>query len=368
MPIDKIRFLQRQYLEKEQLLQKSYFLEQIQHYGIDVEYYRANHDFFTDNEYSNWTMGQTQHLAFDHKEDMVVFTSVDVESTLTSALGIETSLNSEIYISKQEFTETWRDTIGVPKYYAIPDNTTIEINVLRYNGTFKHDVLTDDLECTTSSEIVIDPNDVVDGVTSGSITLEYSRIPLKVNEYLYDSPTYDTRYIDSSNIVCSYTGTLNPFGDGVLTFTLSGSIGFKSSYEDINNQPNNNSLRPIVGDFIRMIEYYQGEKQFDKTINYQEYTITHVTEQELTPNGYNNLINKYLYKCTIVRREASHEDVIGDIQEEDTIMDLIEGQERDVIIDTESNDIFDYASEDVDDIDTQAAKQGNSINNVFGGF
>jgi len=367
MPLDEIRFLTRKNLDREQLLQKTYFMEQIRHYGIDVEYYRADQDFFKDNTvYSDWTMGQAQQLNYSHMEDMVVYTSVDVESTLTSALGIETTLNSEIYIAKQKFTETWRDTIGKLKTGDISETKTFDIINYEVDVAFKH--LTDDLEATFDTTLTIDSQAVVSGSVSGNIPVNYTRIPLKVNPFLYKSPEFTERDINSDEATCTYTANVDVFGNGTIDVTMSGILGYRSSYEDINNQPNNTSLRPIAGDFIRLVEYYLGEKQIDATVNPQEYQITHVSEQELTPNGYNNLLNKYLYKCTIVRREASYEDVVGDIQEEDAIINLIDDQHRDVIIEDNSNDIFDYELEDVDDIDTQENKDGNRINNVFGGF
>lgn len=367
MPIDEIRFLTRKNLDREQLLQKTYFMEQIKHYGIDVEYYRADHDFFqSDVEYADWTMGQTQQLNYSNTEDMVVYTSVDVESTLTSALGIETTLNSEIYIAKQDFTESWRDTIGKQKVDPISETKTYD--VINYEVDIHFDHTGVDLEAYFNGHVVINPDNVVSGAVSGSISVNFVRLPLKVNPFLYKSPEFTEREINATSVTCTYDANLDVFGNGVMTVTVSGVLGYHSSYEDINDQPNNHSLRPIAGDFVRMVEYYNGEKHIDASMNPQEYQITHVAEQELTPNGYNNLINKYLYKCTIVRREASYEDVVGEIQEESNIVNYIEDQNRDIIAELESDEIFDYESEDIDDLDTQDNKDGNRINNVFGGF
>ena len=370
--IKQIRFLKQQNLEGEQLIQKGLYRETIIHHGIDVTYFRRELDFYHDGggENANQIYGETPNSKYTQSSDMIVFMTVNADNALLQTFGIETSVTAEIFMMKDDFTESFRDKVG--KEISVDIELPVEVTIRNYMGTLTADFVSDKLK----GSIELSMNDFFQGDESGTQSIDVSVAPFRTaephNYMLAVSTAYTERKIEGE-FTGTLTGGLSPLGNGILTGTLNATLTYYSEDES-DNQAENWGIAPQVGDFIRFIEFGNNDG------NFEEYEITQINDKELTPGGLNPLLDKYLWRCNVVRRTPSHEDIqVRDIDEngeplgEDSDPVYIDYpvEEKytqnnttlhELLQEDASDSVFEYQNNDIDKIDTKRS------DDVYGGF
>lgn len=345
-PISEIRYLKQANLQGEQLLQKGWFRELIQHYGVDLQYFRLMTDFYSDSaaqHKANWTYGESTTSTYELSAPIVALVKVDSDMMIFKKFGIETTTNAEIYMMKEDFTEQFRDLIGTPTSAYFSSDLIGAIS--GFSGFITGSVINSDLSGITSAYV-----EVPSGTISGSFVGTFRRYPKAVNDRLKVSDSFNDRIVyGSMNGVVS--GTIDLSGNGSMTGTATGNLRYYTE-TPLSGAPHW-KIAPQVGDFFRMAE-------FDSDIpNYLEYQISDVLDRDLAPNGVNPLIRRYLWKCSIVRRTPSMETVSGTTQQEALTPNYLDNNTWQQVI---SNQTFDYDNNDIDTID-----KANS-DDVYGGF
>jgi len=345
-PIDELRYLKRKNLENEALLQKNYFYEIIHHFGIDVDYFRLKLDYFASPSglYANYTWGESTTSVYEVSAPLVVFMKVDNDSPLLRKFGIETTTNSEIFVMRQDFEEALRDKVGVPASGTF--STIVQGTITNYSGLLSGSIDSGELSGITSANTT-----VISGDISGAYSSTFTRTPVDLNPYIYKSIQYRTREVNG-NMIGTVSGTIDASGNGFLSGNVSGDL----AYYSVSGAVNGNAkwgIAPQVGDFFRLVE-------FDSSVgNYEEYEITEVLDKELTNQGLNPHLHRYIWRCTITRRDPSHETVdASTVQEEDFTPNYLQENTWSEI---RSNEIFDYTNR-VDSID------GENSSDIYGKY
>ena len=344
-PVDEIRYLKRKNLENEALLQKNYLHEIIHHYGVDVEYYRLGLDYFAtpSGTAANYTYGESTTSTYETSAPLVILMKVDTDSPLLRKFGIETTTNSEMFVMRQEFEEQFRDKVGIPTSGVF--STQVHADIEGFSGNILGWINDGSLSGMTSANTV-----VPSGTISGTYTGSFTRSPVAINP-LIAKPTYYTARSVAGTLTGTVTGTIDASGNGTMDGTVSGILSYYATSGAVNGNPNW-GIAPQVGDFFRLVE-------FDMAVgNYEEYEITEVLDKDLTNQGLNVHLHRYLWRCAVVRRDPSHETVSSDAQQELFTPNYLEENTWSEI---RSNEIFDYANS-IDSID------GENSDLVYGGM
>lgn len=343
--IDKIRYLKRSNLESEQRIVKEWYRDLISSYGIDTTYFRKELDFYKTPSglMANYTYGESPTSTYYLSGSMVVYMEMMGDAFLLNKFGIETDGDAAVYFTIEDFTEQYRDQIGTITSANI--STTITSTVSAYSGLISGLIDTDALTGVTSANITFSTSGDVSGSFDNSINVALN--PVNDDIKLPNYYAYGER-ATTGTLNGTYSGTLDASGNGDVSGNVSGWIYYFIPPAELAGP--DFEIAPQVGDFFR-IDFEPG--------NNEEYIITRIHDRNLQTDGLNPLIGKYIWRCDAVRRDPSYETVIGDDQEEpDTRDDSFQNN----LHETVSNDIFNYETEDVDDVD------GTDSDAVYGNY
>jgi len=295
--ITNLRYAQRNRLSSENKLMNNYFRELIHYYGIDAVYFR--HDV---NPYESpsalhfdYTYGEQSTMAYWLSSNIVIYVVANNDEVMLNKFGIESNNDLQAYILIEDFTENFRDSVGE----ILSGNYEVYLQGDIINGT------------GVISGNIIDSNNLLSGYTYDTISLNssgyvsgeyeegFTRYPKKYHDLIYQSRIYDTRWT-SGNLIGSWEGNLDETYTGTITGTAEGLLYYKSETQAIDGGPLW-KIAPKVGDFFRFDFHDE---------NHEEYEITEVLDRDLKSNM-NQLLNKYIWRMICVRRDPSHEDVVG---------------------------------------------------------
>jgi hypothetical protein len=338
--INKLRFLKRSNLQNAQKLQKEWFREIIQFYGIDTVYFRKYLDFYRDPSGSicDYVYGESPTSEYYLSGDMIVYMEMLGDSFLLSKFGIETDGDAAIYFTIEDFNQQFKDEIGVTVSGKF-DDMVVSALVSGFDYNVSGTVSNSEISGFYSESLTTSAS----GNIIESIEVPVKILPPAVNDKLAFPNYYDYSDWDiTGTLVGELKGFIGPSGTGILKGPVSGILTYNTKPAELRGPGWDKDIAPQVGDFFRI--------DFEDNNNYEEYEISRVSDRNLETDGLNPLLGKYIWKCDVVRRDPSYEDVIGDIQEENQTTSKIEQNtwEEDV-----SNEIFEYDNTEVDLIDVE---------------
>lgn len=328
-PLSEVRYLKRKNLENEALLQKGYFREIIYHYGMDVEYYRLALDYYATPSglMANYVYGESPTSTYEVSADLVAFVSIEQDNPMLKQFGIESSVNSELYVMRQDFEESLRDKVGLPTTGIF--TSTIYGDIADFSGLLTGTVVGGELSGVTSATTV-----VPSGSISGTFSSVFTRYPVAVNPTIV-RPMFFTDRTVNGTMAGTVSGTIDASGNGIISGTASGVLTYFSSAQCVSGKTVW-GIAPQVGDFIRL-------KEFDSDVNnYEEYEVTQVNDKDLSPHGLNPHVKRYLWRCGIVRRDPSNEIVSASSIQKEAFSPVM--TEWNTVQEVRSNMIFDYAT------------------------
>jgi hypothetical protein len=426
--INEIRYLKRDTIKSEQQLQRGYYRELIHHYGVDATYFRHNVDAFQSVPLSaknyDAVYGEQAYTAYWLSGSVIVLMESQGDVAILNKFGIETDGDFDAYILIDDFTEQFRDLVGTSTSDQFSTNLTADIfeggngllsgtlsnthlngwtsAVLDFSsvGPFADSLIATSLESMISgvtsgsvsgtfSDTLVDTasatvyatlsaQNVVSGVLSGDITSGYTvsisgdysegftRYPKLYHDQMYRPGAYTTRVV-LGEVSGTYSGTLNSSLSGYLVGSATGTLGYYTE-ESRDGGGRDWLIAPKVGDFFRL-DFYSNDDLED---NREEYEITQVVDRNLQVDGLNVHLSKYVWQMACVRRDPSHEDVIGAIGNLDDTLDGSGTNEEEFTrdleeihndwIEEESNELFDYSEDIIDEYD------GLNSDDVYGGY
>jgi hypothetical protein len=348
--ISSLRHLQRSRLDPEQSTQKMQYQEVIQYFGIDTIYFRHSTEFY-DGVVSasniDYTYGEKPTTSYDTSAPLIVLAEMFADNNLLNKFGIETNSNGSCYILMDDFTEVFRDSLGIQVSSFF--ETTMINPVSAFNGVISGTFGNSELSAFVLSSI----NLPTSGIYTDVITFNnVYRVPKKLHPYIARSPVYSTRVINGS-MDGVYTSNLDISGTGFITSYVSGYLNYFDANLVTKYGPNW-KIAPQVGDFFRI--------DFDE-LNHEEYEITRLYDRSLQTDGINPLLFRYVWKMDIVRRDPSYENILsGSVSQEEAM--TRSKSEQNITHDIMSNFIFDYSSQIIDN----KADNKQGLDKVYGGY
>jgi hypothetical protein len=344
-------------LEREQALIESYQDEIIQQYGLDFTYFRREHDFIVPdgdiNKYSDPIYGESVDAPYTLEMPVRAHLQVNSDEFLMAQLGMSTVGSSyTVSFMVKRFQEALRSRLG--KEVTSTFTTEIEYELTQ------DDILNNEFAINTTIG-----NEAVSGKISSVMRLDGDLIfssemiqdSIAVND-AFITPDYYTGIYDTSGTI---SGQLVRNGN-IITGTVTGDITYHI-VKGINQFNPSFEIQPQVGDVLRLDNFTSGGSDN----NIQEFEITRIRTSDLSSDDMNQLLaSNVIFRCDLVRRSASHEDM-QDI-DGNLLGDLAEFETEDInnihtqMIEDESNDLIDYETQDIDKLNTKLS------NDVYGGY
>lgn len=337
-----LRFLRKKSLEHERKMYENYFHDLIYNYGVDTTYFRHDTKFperfdltpaLTGLE--DLIYGENANMEFYLSGDMIVYIEVENDIFELNKWALLPNENINIYFTVGDFNTKFAPQLGSKKVFS----DSIEFSgLISTSGTFEVSADFNASGLSGSISTVISANPGSYSVSSFTVYVNTtSGYLIPVNEYIA-SPKYYK--VSGGDYMAASYGSINV---GTSSYEGSALVGVLY-YEPISPNKYNTNIMPKVGDFFRMTF-------FDN--NYEEYEITNIADRVLTTDGINPLLGKYIWKCSAIRRNPSHEDVIGDNKMENKSMHEIQNLES-YAVETLADTIYSYT--------------GSADDEVYGGY
>ena len=345
-----LRYLDRNELDPVQQVQRNYYRELIHSYGVDAIYFRHDVDAFNDAlalsaKNFDFIYGEQTATSYWLSAPIVIYMVSQGDTLLMNKFGQETDGDMDSYVLIDDFTEGFRDLVGLSANNTFSD--TVSSSVTSGSASFLYDIINSDLSGYTSASNIFASS----GVVSAEFTTTYIRYPKLYSDYMYHSEAYTDRVVLGS-IYTFLSGTLDNQLNGTINGSISGDLDYYTEQSRDGGGPNW-KISPKVGDFFRLDFHDE---------NHEEYEITSLVDRNLQTEGINPLLDKYIWHMTCNRRDPSHEDVIGspestlpDLTGVDGILDEIFTADKfysnEKIEETSNDEIFDYSEDAIDEYD-----------------
>lgn len=264
---------------------KTQINQAIMNYGIDLQYFRKFNTFFKDEDENtaNSIYGEDTTAEYYASGMIRAFVSVENMSWNFNNIGLESVEQVNITLSIENFEQAFSDKISKieTKYFEVP----VSGNTINNELTGKISIPEFDANIYAEFEDNLIVKNVHPKITNK-----------KINHNFYLSNTYQT---NNSEISGTLSGKLKH--DDELPFIVYGILKGDLTYHNRQNIEDSLTwnLAPQVGDYFKLST---------KTGIDEEWEITQVFNKILTSKGgINPLLGKYIFQCSAVKRQASHE-------------------------------------------------------------
>lgn len=326
-------FLSQTNLESQQKLVKGYYQQLIMMYGINIQYFRKNYDFFDPNGLLNtdgnvdWTYGYDSDYTYGNETAMRGFISWGNDAFIFSMVGADTEQDGKIFFTKEQFEIDMLDSVGVVTTGEF--STNFDVDIADFVGLYDHTEQFDPFAITFTDSISVPAT----GAISQPITLTVSEIDTEINNDISGQKSYVHNWIVQGGFTGTLSGTLDESGSGTLNIDASGVLTYNAPFTS--TESNGWGIAPQVGDFIR-ITFGDGTTE--------DYTFTKITDRDLQNDGISPFLGKFVWKCEFTRKNYSHEEVpSGSISREQNENDFLNQVIN--IQDDASDDHYDYGAE-----------------------
>jgi len=340
-----VQFLSQANLEAQQKLVKGYYQQLIRMYGITVNYFRKDFQFFDPDGLLNkegnvdWTYGYDSEYTYGNTTEMIGYIEMGNDAFIFSMVGADAEQDGKIFFTKEQFELDMLDAVGVVTSGAYASDFDLEFE----NFYAEYDDTSDfgPFDLTINGDITVSGGPEIDT----NRTLIVTEINTIINDDISGNKAYVNNWLVQGEINGHITGTLDENGDGTLHMVNTGDLTYNEPASP--TATNGWGIAPQVDDFIR-ITYGDGTTE--------DYIFTQVTDRDLQNDGISPFLGKFVWKCQFTRRDYSHEAVpSGSIASEEFENDYL-----DQIInvnDEISDEIYDY------DVEKDGADD-----DVYGGF
>ena len=332
--IEELRFIRRQNLNEEAKVMGNYYRDLIRQFGIDCTYYKLDTSTFNEfkttidrNAILKRAYGVEQNPDYTMSADMVTYVTVDQDVFALNKIGLVPQVDVEFVFDSNDFACALATKLGQYREYKIEDTEIVcevpspeEVSdespyelQLGYNDTYKCKMLQGRFQALLGNY------ELGKEYTITCLPYEHTqfKVQFPVNDELYWSLKHKiesddfletllrltfkvdrvvTRKLQHDHVECKY----------VLSGKLHGSILF-FDIDSIGKYVE--KIHPSVGDIV--------EIDFPDRNNREKYEITECIDKQLTPDGINPLMHKYVWKCKAKRYINSHEDLAPELNEAD---------------------------------------------------
>lgn len=299
-----LRYIRRQNLQEEAHVVANYFRDLIRSYGVDVRYYKLQVPFpetFTDVVNQNSLLlhayGYDDNPQYKLSCEMISYMEVENDIFNLNKFGMMPTTDVTFYFDSLDFATSMAPKLGKLKEFPIFEDKWIEsvdsvfdLESLKIRRMFKCDLLTglvefdlSNVECSLAEHVII-PGKVIQH------SKPYALFP--ANEELYKSFNYRLTDDDCEDmeIKLSFYVTQKHTKGFDIFCEMTGAVLFRDltlvgKYAQ--------EITPQAGDIITI--------DFPDETNREQYEITSCTDKQLTTDGLNPLLHRYIWKCKAKR-------------------------------------------------------------------
>lgn len=321
--VDEIRYLKRKNLEQEAKLIGNMYRDQIRQYGIDCHYYKLDLKKFAEfkniidqNTILRHAYGYDDQPDYSVSADMIAFMEVENDIFQLNKYGLNPNMDVNFVFDSNDFACALASQLGQYKEYKI-DETEIVCEVPEYNPETAVEVFPYRLGLGYNENYRC-------GILSGKLSVELSsyeldkettvmchpyehtdfKVEFPVNEYIKKSFKHkikNNEYIDTL-LFLTFVVRKTRRDDGTYKHILKGKLHGAILFYDVSAIGKYvEKIHPEVGDVITI--------DFPDEDNREQYEITEAFDKQLTQDGINPLLHKYVWKCKARRYLNSYEPI-----------------------------------------------------------
>lgn len=383
-----VRYLKRKGLEEESRIIGNALRDQIRQYGVDCTYYKLDETFsrvfkkvIDENTILKRAYGYNITPDYTMSVDMITYADVQQDIFMMNKLGYSSNAEIDFAFDRIDFACALATKCGQLKEYKIDNTEIVEVVPDMVSDVVQYDsgdgVLSNDLYALSSHlfpyELGVGTSvpTYTCGILSGRLMAlippyEYGKeytlvcnpyehtsfnVQFPVNSDLYRSLKYKIENDDYLETLVYLTYKVNKVnrGNGVLTSVLSGYLHGSVLFYDVDKLGKYVDLiRPAVGDII--------EIDFPDDQNREKYEVTDCFDKQLTQDGINPLMHKYIWKCKARRYINSYEDNTPQSEADDRIEEVHKYNQA----------IDDYVSDEVSMYDKVGDRDVDAYNDLSG--
>ena len=323
-----LRYIRRQNLEEESRIIGNYYRDLIRSYGVDVRYYKISvpyPDEFSTTVNQNTLLlnayGYDDHPDWSISCNMISYMEVDNDIFNLNKFGAMPTTDVTFYFDSIDYACALAPQLGRLREYKIePQNFTIEaanaheVETLKIERLFKSEIL--------SGKVLFDFSFIEEAEVGSPFTMwgevtEHTPpvILFKANEDIYKSFNYRLTDGDCEDIRIQLTATITrmPTGKYMVNCQTRGAVLFhdlslvgKYALE----------ITPTAGDTVTI--------DFPNEESREKFEITSCTDRQLTTDGLNPLLHRYIWKCRAKRLVQAEEGFPEQSVAEDILKEKIE--------------------------------------------
>lgn len=305
-----LRYIRRQNLQEEARVVGNYFRDLIRSYGVDVRYYKLQVPFpetFTDVVNQNSLLlhayGYEDHPTWKISCEMISYMEVENDIFNLNKFGMMPTTDVTFYFDSLDFATSLAPKLGKMHEFKVTHDSWVEtvdsvfdLEKLKIKREFKSDLLSGTVEFDLSN---VECNLMERVTVPGKVifkTKPHALFP--ANEDLYKSFNYRLTDDDCEDLeikLTFYVTQKHTQGfdiycemDGAILFHDLTMVGKYA-----------NEITPQVGDIVTI--------DFPDEQSREQYEITSCTDKQLTTDGLNPLLHRYIWKCKAKRFVAAEE-------------------------------------------------------------
>lgn len=262
---------------------KTRFDDMIRINGVDLIYYRKFNTFFQQDQQNtaNMIYGQDSTAQYYLSGAVRAFLQIGKQDFSFNLMGYQAQQQIDIWITIEDFRARFATVVGKvnTQYFMVPMTGDV------YNRQYYGYIDIPQFYAEIYGQLA----------QNNYITNAYPEIKVRPLNSKYFTSIY--RISNLQPLTGNLNGQLQTYiqNDSYITGYIEGLISYHS-FENIQNSPSWN-VAPQVGDYFKF-----KVKQIQ-----QQYQINQVLDKQMTKDGLNPLLGRYLYRCRAVRRVPSEQ-------------------------------------------------------------
>lgn len=324
---EEVRYLRRKNLEQESRIVGNALRDQIRQYGVDCVYYKLNQKDYTDfkniidqNAVLKHAYGYDMNPDYTLSAHMITYADVQQDVIMLNKIGIVPDTTIDFNFDRIDFACALAPKIGQLKEYKV-DETPVVCKVPDISAfeseedieqAFPFQLGTRDVlpmyRCRMLSgwlQALVDRYEFDKECTISCRPYEHTQfnVQFPANDDLYRSLKYKIQNDDylETKLWLTYKVTrvqADPWHyEAVLSGFIHGSVLFYD-IEELGKY--STTIHPSVGDIV--------EIDFPDDQNKEKYEITECYDKQLTNDGLNPLLHRYIWRCKARRHISSYEE------------------------------------------------------------
>lgn len=301
---DELRFIEKNKLKEESRVIGNYYKDVIRAYGVDANYYKLKTPFpeifskiVSDNSLLKHAYGYEGNKDYSISAKVITYLEVENDIFELNKFGSIPSTEVNFYFENIDFATALASELGKFKEYKIKEEfiqiefDDTEFDKLNIKKEFASDILTglveiplNDVECELDKETTIQCD---------VIKVSAPHLDFPVNEDLYKSFNYHLGGKAADDIIVNFTFTVHQI-ENTNKFVLNGMMKGAVLFRDLTLIGKYyQEIHPEVGDIVT-IDFPDGRSR-------EQFQITECTDKNITSDGLNPLLHRYIWKCKAKR-------------------------------------------------------------------